>query len=151
MSDIGRRIAPPNQAVSEGTEIFRWKPKPGKEFDVDVQVHVTFTIAFSEWRLDYVDLEDLWHYAFRPIEVMRSISEGRPTILNTTWPPVRTRRFARPWERRPHVGRIQCARPSNPGRGTQNREEASLHDVRKRTHLMGSTGGAERVPPGVHN
>lgn len=66
---------------------------------MDVNVHVGFTVAFSEWALDYVDLEDLWHYVMRPIGAFRAISEGRKAILDTTWPPLRTGRSARPWDR----------------------------------------------------
>ena len=99
LSDIRIRHIPRNQPVGDGTEVYRWKPIPGKEMDVDVNVHVLFTVAFSESALDYVDIEDLWHYAMRPIAAFRAISEGRKAILDTTWPPLRTGRSARPWDR----------------------------------------------------
>ena len=102
LSDIRiRRDIPLNQPVSEGTVVFAWRPKAGKELDVDVNVYVRFTVAFSEGAFDYVQLEDIWNYVNGVIDTLRAVSEGRSVRLDTTWPlPKRGRHIHRPPPRR---------------------------------------------------
>lgn len=87
LSDIKiRRDIPLDQPVSDGTVVSAWRPKPGKEFDVSVNVYVEFTVAFSERALGYVELEGIWNYVGRVINTLRAVSEGQTVTLDTTWP-----------------------------------------------------------------
>jgi len=81
-----RRDIPLNQEVRDGTVVSAWRPKLGKELDVDVDVYVEFTVAFSERAFDYVQLEAVWNYVGRVINTLRAVSEGRDVTFDPTWP-----------------------------------------------------------------
>jgi hypothetical protein len=104
ISDIKvRRDIPLNQPVSDGTVVSGWRPMSGKELDVDVNVYVEFTVAFSEQALDYVQLEGVWNYVSQIINTLRAVSEGRTVTLDSAWP------LPSPWPKRPAAHQIHPA------------------------------------------